>query len=109
MTPKRGEVWWVRLDPTEGSEIAKTRPCVVVSDDVVNEIRRTVVVIPLSTSPQAHPPLMVQVNFRGGFPVAVVDQIRAVSKGRLDKRMGVLAPGDLKRVEEAMVEVLGLG
>ena len=102
MMPKRGEVWWVRLDPTEGSEIAKTLPCVVVSDDVVNEIRRTVVVIPLSTSPQ-------QVNFRGGLPVAVVDQIRVVSKGRIDKRMGVLAPGDLKRVEEAMLEILGLG
>jgi len=45
--PRRGEVWWLRLDPTEGSEIAKTRPCVVLTADVLNERRRTVVVVPL--------------------------------------------------------------
>ncbi|MGI8992115.1 MAG: type II toxin-antitoxin system PemK/MazF family toxin [Bryobacteraceae bacterium] len=55
--PRRGEVWWVRLDPTLGSEIRKRRPCLILSGNVVNERRRAVVIIPLSSSPQAAPPL----------------------------------------------------
>ena len=55
--PRRGEVWWVRLDPTLGSEIAKTRPCVIVSGNVFNRLRRTVVVLPLSTAPPPSRPL----------------------------------------------------
>ena len=51
--PRRGEVWWVRLDPTLGSEIAKTRLCLILSTNILNERRKTVVVIPLSSSPQA--------------------------------------------------------
>ena len=50
---QRGEVWWVRLDPTFGSEIAKTRPCLILSGNTFNRLRRTVVVIPLSSSAKA--------------------------------------------------------
>ena len=78
--PQRGEVWWVRLDPTLGSEIAKTRPCVILSGNVYNRLRRTVVVIPLSRSPQASVPLLVPVRCDGRDVVAVTDQIRAVAK-----------------------------
>jgi len=81
--PRRGEVWWLRLDPTEGSEIAKTRPCVVLTADVLNERRRTVVVVPLSSSPTASPPLLVPVERGGRVAVAVTDQIRAMAKHRL--------------------------
>jgi mRNA interferase MazF len=59
VTPRRGEVWSVALDPTLGSEIATTRPCVVLTRDVVNQHRRTVVVVPLSSSPSASPPIRV--------------------------------------------------
>jgi mRNA interferase MazF len=106
--PVRGEVWWVRLDPTQGSEIKKTRPCVIMTTNVLNERRRTVVVIPLSTSPDANPPLMVALNFGGNVAVAVVDQIRAVSKERLDKRIGTVLPEELAVIEEALRTVLDL-
>lgn len=98
----------MRLDPTLGSEINKTRPCLIVTTNVLNERRRTVVVIPLSTSPRANPPLMVPLDCAGRSAVAVVDQIRAVSKHRLDKRIASISPEELAAVEEALRSVLEL-
>ena len=106
--PRRGEVWWVLLDPTLGSEIAKTRPYLILSTNVLNERRRTVVVVPLSTSPHPSPPLLVPVHCAGRDVVAVIDQIRAVAKERLDERMGELAPTHLEAVEEGLRDVLEL-
>lgn len=106
--PRRGEVWWVRLDLTLGSEIAKTRPCVILSGNIFNKLRRTVVVIPLSSSPQSSAPLLVPVRCDGRDVVAVTDQIRAVSKQRLDQRLGELSSEDLKAVEGGVREVLEL-
>jgi len=105
---QRGEIWWVRLDPTLGSEIAKTRPCVILSGNVFNRLRRTVVIVPLSSSPQAGAPLLVPVRSDGRDVVAVTDQIRAVSKQRLDCRMGELSLKDLQAVEQGVREVLEL-
>ena len=105
--PKRGEVWWVRLDPSQGSEIAKTRPCVVLSVDAINDRRRTVVMVPLSTSPNPHPPLLVQVTSGGRKVVAVVDQIRAVAKERLVKRLDLLSQDDRTALEHAVQRILG--
>ena len=106
--PRRGEVWWVRLDPTLGSEIAKTRPCVILSGNVFNRLRRTVVVIPLSTSPQPCAPLLVPVRCDGRDVVAVTDQIRAIAKQRLDRRLGELSSEDLEAVEQGVREVVEL-
>ena len=108
MHPKRGEVWWVALDPVIGSEIAKTRPCVVVTQDLVNQYRRTVVVVPLSSSPSAHPPIMVAVKYAGKAAVAVIDQVRAVSKERLRDKMGSLSERDMGAVSAALKEILDL-
>ena len=108
MTPRRGEIWRVNLDPTRGSEIKKTRPCIILGTNILNERRRTVVIVPLSTGPQAAPPLLVPVDCAGKPAVAVVDQIRAVAKERLHRQLGELSPGDLIRVEEAMRIVLEL-
>jgi mRNA interferase MazF len=108
MTPRRGEFWWVRLDPTLGSEIKKTRPCVVLGTNVLNERRRTVVVVPLSSTPEAAPPLLVPVICEGRHAVAVTDQIRAVAKERLVRRMGAISLEDLASVEEAVRMVLEL-
>jgi mRNA interferase MazF len=106
--PRRGEVWWVRLDPTLGSEIAKTRPCVILSGNVFNRLRRTVVVIPLSTSPQPGAPLLVPVRCEGREVVAVTDQVRAIAKQRLDRRLGELSSEDLDAVEQGVREILEL-
>ena len=102
----RGDVWWVRLDPTVGSEIKKTRPCLVLTTNIVNQRRRTVVVIPLSTSRQASPPLLVPIDCAGRAVIAVVDQIRAVAKGRLQQRLGTISSENLKAVEEGLRQIL---
>lgn len=106
--PRRGEIWRVRLDPTLGSEIAKTRPCVVMSGNIFNRLRRTVVIVPLSTSPQPSAPLLVTVRCDERDVVAVTDQIRAIAKQRLDRRLGELSSEDLSTVEQAVREVLEL-
>ena len=108
LVPRRGEVRWVALDPVLGAEIAKTRPCAVLSRDVVNEQRRTVVVVPLSSSPTAHPPIHVGVRCAGQPAVAVVDQVRAISKHRLKRRMGVLTAEEIESIGNALQQVLDL-
>ncbi|MGP6159576.1 MAG: type II toxin-antitoxin system PemK/MazF family toxin [Vulcanimicrobiaceae bacterium] len=92
--------WRVQLDQTRGSEIQNTRPCVVVTTDVLNERRRTVVVVPCSSSPQASPPLLIAVRLVGRAAVAVLDQARAVAKGRLQERIGVLDRAELAAIED---------
>jgi mRNA interferase MazF len=82
MKIERGEIWWVNLSPTIGSEIRKRRPCVVLSANEINRLRATPVVVPLSSSPQAAPPIVVPVPSAGKNSVAVLDQIRAVDKKR---------------------------
>jgi mRNA interferase MazF len=108
VTPRRGEVWWVVLDPTIRSEIAKTRPCVVMTRDLVNQHRRTVVVVPLSSSPPERPPILIAVNCAGRPAVAVVDQIRAIAKERLQSRIGVLAEPEIEAIGDALQQILEL-
>lgn len=108
MTPRRGEVWWVSLDPTLGSEVRKTRPCVVMGTNVLNERRRTVVIVPLSSAPQAAPPVLVPVMCAGRRAVAVIDQIRAATKERFTKRLGELTTEELAAVEDGIRLVLEL-
>jgi mRNA interferase MazF len=108
LTPRRGEIWWVSLDPTLGSEINKTRPCLVLSNNILNERRRTVIVIPLSSSPQPHPPLLMPLVCGNRSAVAVMDQIRAVSKERLQQRLGVIPTERLEDIEEALKQILEL-
>jgi mRNA interferase MazF len=107
--PRRGEVWWVRLDPTLGSEIAKTRPCLILSTNVVNERRRTVVVVPLSSSLAARPPLLIPVLIAGRTVMAVTDQIWAIAKERLRNQLGEISPGDMEAVEMGLRRILELG
>jgi mRNA interferase MazF len=108
VTPRRGEVWWAALDPTMGSEIAKTRPCVIITRDLVNRHRRTVVVVPLSSSPKERPPILIAVNCAGKEAVAVVDQIRAIAKERLQSRIGILAEPEMEAIGDALQQVLEL-
>jgi mRNA interferase MazF len=108
MKIERGEIWWVNLDPAVGREIRKRRPCVVISASEVNRIRATPVVIPLSSSPEAAPPVVVSVPSAGKDSVAVVDQIRAVDKKRFMHRAGILADVDLRNLETAAKQILQL-
>ena len=105
---RRGEVWWVSLDPARGGEIQKTRPAVVLTVDALNRARRTVVVVPLSTGPAPRPPIVVATPSAGTGSVAACDQLRAVDKGRLTGRVGQLAAADLRAVEDGVRGVLEL-
>ena len=102
----RGDVWWVALDPGQGSEIKKTRPCVVLTNNTLNRLRKTAVVIPLSTAAKPHPPITVPVNCQGRPAVAVIDQVRAVAKHRLQSRIETLDSKDLDAITRALSTIL---
>jgi mRNA interferase MazF len=105
---RRGDIWWVSLDPTQGSEIRKTRPAVVMTVNALNRARRTVVVVPLSTGPEPRPPIVVATPSAGPNSVAVCDQLRAVDKRRLTRISGRLADSDLRIIEEGIRRILEL-
>lgn len=101
---RRGEVFLVNLNPTRGSEIQKTRPCVVVSPDELNEHLRTVIVAPLTTGGQVYP-FRVPCRFRGRVGRVVLDQIRTVDRERLVRRLGQLSPATLGRTLAVLQEM----
>jgi mRNA interferase MazF len=98
---KRGEIWLAALDPTVGSEIKKTRPCVIVSPAELHDFLRTVVVAPMTTG--GHPaPYRIPISFEGKRGLIVLDQIRTLDKKRLVKRLGKAPP----RVVSATLQTL---
>ena len=102
--PRRGEVHLVRLDPTLGSEIRKTRPCVVISPDELNTHLRTAIVAPMTTSGQAYPwRVGCQFQRRRGF--VALDQVRTIDAERLVKRLGRLSPDTVTAVLRGLQEM----
>lgn len=87
---RRGEIWLVNLDRTVGSEIRKSRPCVIVSPPELNTHLRTIIVAPM-TSKGFAAPFRVPVTHAGTKGLIVLDQIRAVDKVRVAKRLGVVS------------------
>ena len=88
---KRFDVYLVSLDPTLGSEIKKTRPCVIVSPDEMNRHISTVIIAPMTTKGRDYP-TRVACRFQGKRGQIVLDQIRTIDKARLVKRLGRIAP-----------------
>ena len=115
MEIQRGHIYLVDFNPSKasetkvGSEILKRRPALVLTRNAFNNARRTVVVVPLSSSPRAAPPLVVSVPSAGEQSVAMCDQVTAINKAtRIERHIGKLAANDLRAVESAVREVLGL-
>lgn len=105
----RGDVFWVTLDPVQGSEMARTRPCVVVSLTELNAVRRTVVIVPLtSTTTPANWPLLIELPTFTPQTRARIEQIRVVDKSRLRSRIHALDNDALASIEAAMALVLGI-
>lgn len=104
----RGDVYWVDLDPTRGAEIQKKRPCVLVSLSTINQVRRTVIVVPLSTSAIARPPIVVSVMCMNKQVTAVCDQIRTIDKSRLLDPIGKLSSTDMMAIEKSLRQILVL-
>jgi mRNA interferase MazF len=102
--PRRGEVQLVCLDPTLGSEIRKTRPCLVVSPDDLNVHLRTVVIAPMTTGGQAYP-WRVPCRFQQRAGFVALDQLRTVDRERLVKRLGRLTPATVAAVLEGLQEM----
>lgn len=102
--PTRGEVHLVRLDPTLGSEIRKTRPCLVVSPNELNAHLRTVIVAPMTSAGRAYP-WRVSCRFQGKAGFVVLDQLRTVDSERLVKRMGRLSGQTMNVVLSTLEEM----
>lgn len=100
----RGEVHLVRLDPTLGSEIKKTRPCLVVSPDELNQYLRTVIIAPMTTRGQAYP-WRVACRFQNRSGFVVLDQLRTVDCERLVKRVGRLSAATTTEVLDTLQEM----
>ena len=101
---KRGEVWLVCLDPTLGSEIRKTRPCVVMSPPELNQHLKTVIMAPMTLQGFAAP-FRVPLSFQGKEGLILLDQIRTVDKVRLVKRMGAVPNATLQQALQVMQEL----
>ena len=105
---KRGEVWWVEFDPAVGSEIRKTRPAVIVSNDAANRYLLRVVVVPMTSSVSRQYPGEALVSVAGKESKAMADQIMSADKARLKTQLGKLSNADMLAVEEAILIHLGL-
>jgi mRNA interferase MazF len=106
--PRRGDVWWVNLDPTVGTEIRKARPAVIVSNDSCNAHGTRVVVVPITSNVASLFPGEAKVRIAGRDGRVLGDQLRSIDKARLGRRLGKLARADLHAVEDALRITLGL-
>ena len=98
------EVFWVALDPTEGSEMAKTRPCVVISPDEMNNYLQTVIIAPL-TSTMKPVPSRVKVLFNGQYNMIALDHIRSVSKNRIGNYISKLNMSEAEAIKKTLREM----
>ena len=105
---QRGEVWWVEFDPAVGSEIKKTRPAVIVSNDTSNKHLSRVQVVPLTSNAGKSYPSETVVSLEGKESKAMADQIMTADKLRLKGMLGKLSREDMKAIEKVIKIQLGI-
>ncbi|MBO6586403.1 MAG: type II toxin-antitoxin system PemK/MazF family toxin [Gracilimonas sp.] len=101
---KRFEVHLISLDPTKGSEIKKTRPCLIISPDEMNKHIRTVIIAPMTSTIKNYP-TRVTTTFQGKKGQIVLDQIRTVDKSRLIKSLGTISSSAEEKVLSTLQEM----
>ncbi|MCC7031647.1 MAG: type II toxin-antitoxin system PemK/MazF family toxin [Acidobacteria bacterium] len=106
--PRRGDVYWVGLDPVIGTEIRKTRPAVIVSNDSCNRHGTRVVVLPITSNVSSLFPGEALITIKGRQGRALGDQIRSIDKSRLQARVGTVTPAEMARIDEALAITLAL-
>ena len=102
--PRRDEVWLVVLDPTQGAEIQKTRPCLVISPDEMNRHLRTIIIAPMTTVARPYP-TRVAVRFQSKRGQVALDQLRAVDRQRLVRRLGTVSAKTAQDVSATLLEI----
>ncbi len=103
----RGEIWLINLNPTLGSEIKKTRPCVVVSPQDMNDYLRTVIIAPMTTKGRAAG-FRVAITHDGKKGLILLDQMRAIDKTRLVKKLGTIGAKTLQSTLNTLQETFAL-
>jgi len=107
-TIKRGEIYWIKLDPTFGKEINKTRPCVVISNNRQNEYSPLIIVIPITSDLEKVYPFEVVMELGGGKAKVLLDQVRSLDKERLGDRIGQVEKQIMRKISEKMKRVMAL-
>ena len=105
MVMKQYEVHLINLDPTVGHEIKKTRPCVIISPDEMNENIGTVIIAPMTTKSHDYPS-RVNINFKGKSGRILLDQIRTIDKRRIVKKLGKIKESEVQAIKAVIKEML---
>jgi len=102
--PRRDEVWLVTLDPTHGAEIQKTRPCLIVSPDEMNQHLLTAIIAPMTSVIRTYP-TRVLARFQGKSGQVALDQLRAVDRRRLIRRLGTISTNTASAISATLLEM----
>ena len=105
---KRGQVWWIRFDPSEGSEIQKTRPAVILSNNASNKRLQRCIVVPFSSQMSKIHRAEVEIKFKGKPTKAMVDQLTTVSYNRMLNKAGLISRENIEQIEKAIITHLDL-
>ncbi len=106
--PRRGEIWWINFDPSIGGEIKKTRPAVIVSNDIANNALNRVQVIPLTSVIKNIYPAECLITLQGKQSKAMADQLATISKLRLSTKVGAVTAQEMDEVGRVIRLQLGL-
>ena len=102
--PQRDEVWLVALDPSKGSEIKKTRPCLVISPDEMNAALQTLLVAPMTTALRDYP-TRVNLTFQNKTGQVALDQLRTIDRERLLRKLGLVSTRIANQVSSVLIEM----
>lgn len=106
--PKRGEIYWISLDPTVGSEVQKTRLGIILSNNLSNQHSQRVIVGPITSSVDKVYPFEAKIDMPQGVKKVMLDQIRSVDKMRLGKKICAVTSEEMHEVEKALKLTLAL-
>jgi mRNA interferase MazF len=106
--PKRGDIYWIKLDPTIGTEIQKTRPCLIVSNNSQNKKGLRIIAAPITSNVKTVYSFETKIILKGRDCKVLLDQIRALDRERIDSKIDTIDPHTMLQVEESLRVALNL-